>query len=216
LPPPIRLAIGDRQPTFAAWSGRLWDVQSDPEPASGALAPRPTAPSLAPNDLTLTGGAGLFDHGRRDPFAASAGLLSGLAALIVAVGVAVAFVVMNPSLESGKAAGTPNQLGALASAAVLEPGSPAAEGAQIIATKPCVGCHTIPGIPGATGQVGPNLAGVASRSKIAGGAVNNSGPADLEKWILNPPALKPGTAMPNVGLTEDEASKIVAFLETLK
>jgi cytochrome c len=171
---------------------------------------------LAPNDLTLTGGAGLFDHGSLDPFAASAGLLSGLAALIVAVGVAVAFVVMNPSLESGKAAGTPNQLGALASAAVLEPGSPAAEGAQIIATKPCVGCHTIPGIPGATGQVGPNLAGVASRSKIAGGAVNNSGPADLEKWILNPPALKPGTAMPNVGLTEDEASKIVAFLETLK
>ena len=49
-----------------------------------------------------------------------------------------------------------------------------------------------------------------------GGAVNNTGPADLEKWILNPPAVKPGTAMPNVGLTEDEAAKIVAYLETLK
>jgi cytochrome c1 len=64
--------------------------------------------------------------------------------------------------------------------------------------------------------VGPSLAGVASRPKIAGGAVPNSGPDDLKKWILNPPALKPGTAMPNVGLTDDEATKIVAYLETLK
>jgi cytochrome c2 len=191
-------------------------VQSDPEPAPGALAPRPTAPSLAPTDLTLTGGAGLFDHSSRDPFARSVGLWSGVGALIVAVAVSVAFVTLNPSIGSGKAAGTPNQLGAVASAAALEPGSPAAEGARIIATKPCVGCHVIPGIPGANGQVGPNLGGVASRSKIAGGAVNNSGPEDLEKWILNPPALKPGTAMPNVGLTQDEAASIVAYLETLK
>jgi cytochrome c1 len=126
---------------------------------------------------------------------------------------------MNPSFAAGKAGGTPNQLGAASapgSATVLEPGTPAFEGAQIIATKPCVGCHTIPGIPGATGTVGPNLSGVASRAKIAGGAVNNSGPEDLKKWILNPAALKPGTLMPNVGLSDDEATKITAFLETLK
>ena len=101
-------------------------------------------------------------------------------------------------------------------AVALEPGTPAFEGAQIIATKLCVGCHTIPGIPGATGSVGPNLAGVASRPKIAGGAVTNNGPADLQKWISDPSALKPGTAMPKVPLTEDELTKIVAFLETLK
>ena len=57
---------------------------------------------------------------------------------------------------------------------------------------------------------------MASRPKIAGGAVSNTGPDDLKKWILNPAALKPGTAMPNVGLTDDEATKIVAYLETLK
>jgi cytochrome c1 len=79
-----------------------------------------------------------------------------------------------------------------------------------------VGCHTIPGIPGATGTVGPNLGGVASRTKIAGGAVNNSGPEDLKRWILNPPGVKPGTLMPNVGLTDEEATNIVAYLETLK
>ena len=163
-------------------------------------------------------GAGLVDHSDRDAVAPSAGAVVGVLGLIVTAAIAVLLVSMNPSFASGKAGGTPNQLGAVSTggAPVLEPGSPAADGAQIIATKPCVGCHTIPGIPGATGTVGPNLAGVASRAKIAGGAVNNSGPDDLKKWILNPPALKPGTLMPNVGLTDDEASKIVAYLETLK
>ena len=190
-------------------------MHSDPEPAPGALAARPPAP-LAESGVPLTGGAGLYDHSARDAVSPSIVRLAGVAALVLTLCVAAWLVSANPAFESGKAGGTPNQLGALGQAAVLEPGSPAAEGAQIIATKPCVGCHTIPGIPGATGQVGPNLAAVASRTKIAGGAVPNTGPDDLKKWILNPPAVKPGTAMPNVGLTEDEATKVVAFLETLK
>jgi cytochrome c1 len=137
----------------------------------------------------------------------------------VTLGVGILFVTMNPSFASGAAGGTPNQMGAVAAAGgapVIEPGTPAAEGQMIIASKPCVGCHTIPGIPGANGTVGPNLSGVASRTKIAGGAVNNTGPDDLKKWIMNPPAEKPGTLMPNLGLTDDEATKIVAYLETLK
>ena len=86
----------------------------------------------------------------------------------------------------------------------------------LIVQKGCGGCHTIPGVPGANANVGPNLAGVASRKTIAGGAVPNNGPDDLKRWILNPPAVKPGTAMPNLGLTDDEATTIVAFLETLR
>jgi cytochrome c1 len=165
----------------------------------------------------LTGGAGLFDHSARDAFSPSAVLYAGVAALILTVAVGWWLVSANPAFESGRAGGTPNQLGAVAAAgAALEPGSPAAEGAQIIASKPCGGCHVIPAIPGATGAVGPNLGGVASRTKIAGGAVPNNSPDDLKKWIMNPAALKPGTAMVNVGLTDDEATKIVAFLETLK
>jgi cytochrome c oxidase subunit 2 len=90
------------------------------------------------------------------------------------------------------------------------------EGRALVAQKGCGGCHTIPGVPGATGTIGPNLAGVASRPRIAGGAVPNNGPDDLKRWIMNPQALKPGTAMPNLGLSDDDATKIVAFLETLK
>ena len=164
-------------------------------------------------------GAGLVDHSSRDAVGPSAGLIAGVLGLVVAAAVAVVLVTMNPSFSSGKAGGTPNQLGSAAAsgaAPVVQPGSIEAEGAQIIAQKPCVGCHTIPGVPGATGTVGPNLGGVASRTKIAGGAVPNTGPDDLKKWILNPPALKPGTLMPNVGLTDDEATKIVAYLELLK
>jgi cytochrome c2 len=196
-------------------------VQSDPETAPGALAPRPGSTSLAEYDeATLTGGAGLFDHSARDPFSASAGLMAGLGALVLTAVVAAVLFSMNArTFEGGKAGGTPNQLGAAVVAGAgpaLAPGSPAAEGAQILATKPCGSCHTIPGIAGATGTIGPNLAGVAGRPKIAGGAVNNSGPDDLKKWITDPPALKPGTLMPKIPMTDDETTKIAAFLETLK
>src|SRR5207302_10737367 len=159
----------------------------------------------------------LVDHSARKAVASTAGAIAGILGLLVTAGIAVVLVSMNPAFASGKAGGSANQLGAAAApAANLAPGTPEFEGAQLIGSKPCVGCHTIPGIPGATGTVGPNLAAVASRTKIAGGAVNNSGPEDRKKWILNPPAVKPGTLMPNVGLTDDEATKIVAFLETLK
>ncbi len=194
-------------------------MASEAEPRPGALAPR-SSTALAPeHGRALSGGTGLFDHSDRDAVAPTAGAIAGVLALVVTAGIAVLLVTMNPSFASGKAGGTANQLGAVAAAGgapQVEPGSPAAEGAQIIASKPCIGCHTIPGIPGANGNVGPNLAGVASRTKIAGGAVNNTGPDDLKKWIMNPPALKPGTIMPDLGLTDDEATKIVAYLELLK
>jgi cytochrome c len=191
-------------------------VQSDPHSSPGALAPRPESAPPAEQHLTLTGGVGLFDHSARDPFPASAGLIAGIGAILLTAIAGYVLFTMNPAIASGKAGGTPNQLAAIQAGAALAPGSPEFEGQQIIAGKACVGCHTIPGVPGATGTVGPNLAGIASRPKIAGGAVNNSGPADLQKWISDPAGTKPGTAMPKVPLTDDELTKIVAFLETLK
>jgi cytochrome c1 len=194
-------------------------VQSDPEPSPGALAPRAGASSLAEhNGTALTGGAGLYDHSARDAVSPGAGRWVGTFALIIAAAIGVFLVSMNASFQTGAANGTPNQLGkpAAAAGAPLQPGTPEYAGAQVIASKPCTGCHTIPGIPGATGTVGPNLAGIAGRPKIAGGAVPNTGPDDLKKWISDPAALKPGTAMPKVPLSEEELNQIVAFLETLK
>jgi cytochrome c2 len=90
------------------------------------------------------------------------------------------------------------------------------QGKQLVAQKGCGGCHVIPGIAGATGTLGPNLAGVANRPTIAGGAVMHNGQDDLKRWVQDPPAAKPGTAMPNLNLSEVEANSIAAFLETLR
>jgi cytochrome c2 len=195
-------------------------AHDDPDtPVAGALAQRSAGPLAESRSELSLGGAGLLDHSSRDAISPYAGAIAGILGVLATAAVTVIFVTMNPAFASGKAGGTPNQLGSATAggaAPAVQPGTPEFEGMQLIAQKPCVGCHIIPGIPGATGTVGPNLAGVASRPKIAGGAVNNSGPDDLKKWILNPPALKPGTLMPNVGLTDDEATKIVAYLELLK
>ncbi len=90
------------------------------------------------------------------------------------------------------------------------------QGVRTILQRGCGSCHVIPNIPGAAGTIGPSLAGVASKKQIAGAAVPNNSEADLAKWIFDPPALKPGTAMPKLGLTQDEANAVAAYLYTLK
>jgi cytochrome c1 len=68
----------------------------------------------------------------------------------------------------------------------------------------------IPGIPGASGQVGPPLAGIGGRSYIAGVLVNT--PEDMIRWIVNPRAVDSLTAMPALGVTAAEARDIAAYL----
>ena len=91
-------------------------------------------------------------------------------------------------------------------------GDPAA-GARVIARAECGVCHTIPGIPGARGIVGPSLAGFAQRPYIAGVLPNE--PGRLVPWILDAPALVPDTLMPPQPLDELEARDAAAFLYTL-
>ncbi len=161
----------------------------------------------------------MYDRGRHDPFPSWLGWAIGVLAAVLVVGLGYAFYTLNPSFGKGSAGGTATQIGAQgasSSGPEIAAGGPAAEGRQLMAQKGCGSCHTIPGVPGANGAVGPNLAGIAGRTKIAGGAVANNGPDDLKKWIVDPPTLKPGTAMPKLGLNDDDATKIVAYLETLK
>ncbi|WP_332608184.1 c-type cytochrome [Achromobacter sp. ESBL13] len=77
----------------------------------------------------------------------------------------------------------------------------------------CVTCHAIPGVPGARHYVGPSLDGMADRSRIAG-VVPNS-PDYMQRWLMDPQGIKPGTAMPALGLREQDARDIAAFLQTL-
>ena len=78
----------------------------------------------------------------------------------------------------------------------------------------CGSCHMIPGIGGADKLVGPPLGGIASRVYIGGVLANE--PDNMIKWIENPPAVDPKTAMPNVGVTPRDARDIAAYLYTLR
>ena len=78
----------------------------------------------------------------------------------------------------------------------------------------CAGCHVIPGVDGATGLVGPPLAGIASRSYIGGVLTND--PQHMIRWILDPKAVDSLTAMPVTGVSEGEARDIAAYLYTLR
>ena len=78
----------------------------------------------------------------------------------------------------------------------------------------CTGCHAIPGIRFPRGLVGPPLAGVARRAFIAGQLPNQ--PSTLIAFLQDPPALVPGTGMPDVRVSLEEARHIAAFLYTLE
>ena len=98
-------------------------------------------------------------------------------------------------------------------AAVPADGSDAAAGRTLFQQKGCAGCHTINGFT--AGTVGPNLTHLQSRSVFAG-AIFDMNPNNLRTWLRNPPAAKPGSVMPNLKLSEDEMTKLIAYLETLK
>jgi len=87
-------------------------------------------------------------------------------------------------------------------------------GRSLIERHACGACHTIPGVHGAVGVVGPPLDFFSRRSFIAGELPNT--PANLQRWLLDPPAVERHTAMPNVGLAPDEARDIAAYLSTLR
>lgn len=78
----------------------------------------------------------------------------------------------------------------------------------------CATCHTIPGVAGADRNVGPPLTGVGERIFIAGNLRNT--PENMVRWLQHPQQIRPGSAMPDLGLGEDEAQQIAAYLSTLR
>jgi len=91
-------------------------------------------------------------------------------------------------------------------------GGSAKRGRQAFAAYGCGGCHAVKGVPQAAGLVGPPLDGIGSRAIIAGRLENK--PSNLIRWIRAPQSVSPGTAMPNLGVSEPRARDIAAFLYT--
>lgn len=90
----------------------------------------------------------------------------------------------------------------------------AVQGAQVFQQRGCAGCHTIAGTQ-AQARVGPNLTHFGSRQTVAAGIMDNT-PENLRTWLADPPGVKPGAAMPNLGLNAEELDALVAYLLALK
>jgi cytochrome c2 len=92
-------------------------------------------------------------------------------------------------------------------------GNPA-NGRRLLYSYGCGSCHTIPGIGEADGKIGPPLSGVGSRFYIAGVLENT--PEALSRWIAQPQEVQPGNAMPDLGVTQEQARDMAAYLYTLR
>ncbi len=95
-------------------------------------------------------------------------------------------------------------------------GSLAAKGEEIYLNAGCTQCHVINGIWDIQGdRIAPNLTHVASRHVLGGASFKNN-KEDLTAWLANPAAIKPGTFMPNLELTEEEIDALIEYLGSLK
>lgn len=89
-------------------------------------------------------------------------------------------------------------------------GGDAGNGKSDITAYGCGGCHQIPDVDQADGRIGPSLGGFAHRRYIAGRLANT--PDNLIRWIVDPQAVSPGTLMPDLGVSDQAARDIAAYL----
>lgn len=125
-------------------------------------------------------------------------LIAGLAVvLVLVIGVGGAF---------GYSAMRSHQRQALAASVI---GGDPSKAAGHIQQFGCGGCHTIAGIRGAKGLVGPPLQQI--RDRVFVGSRPNTA-HNLVEWIVNPRAINPHSPMPVTGISEHQARDVVAFL----
>ncbi len=129
----------------------------------------------------------------------------------------VAFMQRLPTLTAAEFRGLAES-GAGAQCAV-PPAAPALRepsierGRVAITQYACNACHTVPGVTGSDVHVGPPLAGIAGRQLISGAVPNT--PDQMVRWIRDPRSIDPGTTMPAMQVSEQDARDISAFLATL-
>ena len=88
------------------------------------------------------------------------------------------------------------------------------QGRELIRGYGCDSCHTIPGVQTADAHVGPPLTNVAHRLYLAGRIENT--PQNMMRWIQHPHTVDDKTAMPEMGVTEQDSRDITAYLDTLR
>ena len=87
-------------------------------------------------------------------------------------------------------------------------------GRRVFETNACMNCHAVAGTP-ADGRFGPDLTHLMSRATIAAGAAKNTHD-NLRLWIQDPSAIKPGSLMPAMELSDADLDAVVSYMETLR
>jgi mono/diheme cytochrome c family protein len=90
----------------------------------------------------------------------------------------------------------------------------AQRGRRALAQYGCRGCHVIDGVVGSQVHVGPPLSRYARRERLPGGLPAT--PENLVRWLRDPASLAPQTAMPALGVGEQDARDIAAYLQSLR
>lgn len=74
----------------------------------------------------------------------------------------------------------------------------------------CASCHATPDVPSVRMGVGADLDDLSDRLYLAGQVPNR--PEELIRWIQHPQDVVPGNLMPDLGVTDQDARDIAAFL----
>jgi len=88
------------------------------------------------------------------------------------------------------------------------------EAKALLQAKACGACHVIPGVQEAYGKAGPSLKGLKERKRLLGGRLENN-QENMKAWLKNPDSIKPGTLMPNTGLTDEEVEILIRYFNTI-
>jgi cytochrome c oxidase subunit 2 len=90
----------------------------------------------------------------------------------------------------------------------------AIDGRRVFETTACINCHAIRGTA-ANGRFGPDLTHLMSRATLASGAAENT-PENLRRWLKDPDAIKPGSLMPAMQLSDGELDALVRYMLSLR
>jgi cytochrome c2 len=94
------------------------------------------------------------------------------------------------------------------------PGGDRRRGEQAFQDYGCGYCHIIPGVDDAEGTVAMPLLDWGDRQLIAGQFPNTY--EYMVPWIQDPPGMLPSTTMPNLGVTQQDALDMTAYLFSLR
>lgn len=126
----------------------------------------------------------------------------------------VAFLRRLPELSPAQYAALPAQEPTWQRTQSTASGADPARGKTAILQYACVTCHRVPGVVGSNATVGPPLDRLSTRTYLAGRLLNTE--ENLVRWIREPKAIDPGSAMPDLGVTAEDAHDMAAYLLALR